>query len=169
MSDNPYKHANDQTPRQKPATVVDDIIHNAMANGDFDELPGIGKPLELEDESHIPSELRLAHRLLKQNDMTPEWIALGKSIETMLDDTRATLRDEYRAYRGRLGDALRSDMPEARREEAETLWAAAQIAFRSAITRINAQLLSYNLKLPSGFPRRSLVSVDKELAQVIRR
>ena len=172
MTDNPYKNIPD--PQQKATSqrnfnVVDDIIHNAIENGEFDELPGVGKPLQLEDESHIPSELRLAHRLLKQNDMTPEWIALGKSIDTMLEDTLTTLRDEYRAYRGRLGDAIRSDIPEVRHAEAEQLWASAQTHFRSAITRINAQLLNYNLKLPSGFPRRALVSPDGEFKRVTSR
>ncbi len=40
-------------------------ITEAQAKGEFDNLPGIGEPLILDDDSHVPPELRAGYRLLK--------------------------------------------------------------------------------------------------------
>lgn len=40
-------------------------IRDAQNKGDFDDLPGSGEPLVLEDDSHIAPELRAGYRLLK--------------------------------------------------------------------------------------------------------
>src|SRR5688572_32819466 len=45
--------------------IAEQRIAEAIANGDFDDLPGSGKPLELDDDALIPEELRLAYRILK--------------------------------------------------------------------------------------------------------
>jgi hypothetical protein len=46
-------------------------IAEAIAKGELDELPGAGQPLELDDDSLIPEELRLAYRLLKNAGFVP--------------------------------------------------------------------------------------------------
>jgi hypothetical protein len=58
-------------------------IEDAMKEGKFDNLPGAGKPLELEP---MPADeyARLtwwALRILKQNDFTPEEVRWRKSID----------------------------------------------------------------------------------------
>jgi DnaJ-like protein len=40
-------------------------IEDAVARGEFDDLPGAGRPLELDDDALVPEELRMAHRILK--------------------------------------------------------------------------------------------------------
>ena len=40
--------------------IVEERIRQAQKNGDFDNLSGAGKPLNLEDISQIPEDLRLA-------------------------------------------------------------------------------------------------------------
>ena len=42
-----------------------------MANGEFDNLEGRGKPIVLEDESWIPEDLRMAYRFLKNAGCIP--------------------------------------------------------------------------------------------------
>jgi len=37
-------------------------IQEAMACGEFDDLPGAGRPLDLDDDALVPEELRLAKR-----------------------------------------------------------------------------------------------------------
>ena len=46
-------------------------IAEAIANGDLDNLPGEGRPLELDDNSLVPEELRLAYRILKNAGFVP--------------------------------------------------------------------------------------------------
>ena len=56
-----------------------------MAKGDFDDLPGRGKPLELEDDSHVPEELRMAYKLLRNSGYLPPEIEERKEIDSLLD------------------------------------------------------------------------------------
>jgi hypothetical protein len=46
-------------------------IAEAMANGEFDGLPGAGRPLDLGDDALIPEELRVAYRILKNAGYIP--------------------------------------------------------------------------------------------------
>ena len=39
-------------------------ITEAQSKGEFDNLPGSGEPLILDDDSHVPPELRAGYRLL---------------------------------------------------------------------------------------------------------
>jgi hypothetical protein len=43
-----------------------------MEDGEFDNLPGYGKPLVLEDLSGVPEELRMAYKLMKNAGFSPE-------------------------------------------------------------------------------------------------
>lgn len=47
------------------ASLAERRIAEAREAGAFDNLPGYGKPLTLEDDSHIPPELRMSYRILK--------------------------------------------------------------------------------------------------------
>ncbi len=48
-----------------PQLIAERKIQEAIRNGEFDNLPGKGKPLVLEDDRGIPEELRLAYKILK--------------------------------------------------------------------------------------------------------
>jgi len=62
--------------------IADQKIRESMERGDFDNLPGRGKPLALEDDSHIPDDLRLAYKILKNADCLPQELELRKEIRT---------------------------------------------------------------------------------------
>jgi len=40
-------------------------IAEAIERGEFDGLPGAGKPLHLDDDPLVPEELRMAYRILR--------------------------------------------------------------------------------------------------------
>src|SRR3954452_891602 len=72
-------------------------IEDAMREGKFDNLPGAGKPLDLEP---MPADenARLmwwAIRLLKNQDYTPDEVRIRKQIETLKDELAVT-RSEAR-------------------------------------------------------------------------
>lgn len=75
-----------RTPRQWES-AIDKQIREAEERGDFDNLPGRGKPLRLENWD---SEWGLAFHVLKNAGETLPWISLGKDI----DAARAKL-DEF--------------------------------------------------------------------------
>lgn len=55
--------------------LIDDLVERhiaqARSEGAFDNLPGAGKPLILDDDSAVPPELRVAYRLLKNAGCLP--------------------------------------------------------------------------------------------------
>jgi hypothetical protein len=51
--------------------LVERRIEEAMARGEFDDLPGAGKPLALDDDPLVPEELRVAYRILKNAGAVP--------------------------------------------------------------------------------------------------
>jgi DnaJ family protein C protein 28 len=61
--------------------LVENQIRKAMENGEFDNLAGTGKPLRFEENPYEPPELRMIHKILKDNDFAPYWIELGKEID----------------------------------------------------------------------------------------
>lgn len=75
--------------------IVESIIKDAMERGEFDDLPGKGKPIDLTEYFETPEEVRLANSLLKNAGMTPREVDLLKEIAelkqilaAMLDETK---------------------------------------------------------------------------------
>lgn len=63
------------------ATIAERKISEAMARGEFDDLPGRGKPLALEDElAGVPAELRMAYKILKNAGFVPPEVELRREI-----------------------------------------------------------------------------------------
>ena len=69
---------------------IDEQIHEAQARGDFDNLPGTGKPLNL-DDTPFTGDKALAYSLLKQNGYAPLEVELAKEIRTEFEKTQAKL------------------------------------------------------------------------------
>src|SRR3954469_10023653 len=46
-------------------------IEEALARGDFDDLPGAGRPLDLDDDPLVPEDVRMAYRILKNSGFVP--------------------------------------------------------------------------------------------------
>lgn len=78
--------------------IIEERIQKAIMDGEFENLPDAGKPLRLEDDRHIPEDLRLAHKILKNADCLPPEIELKKEIhrtEDLLEGIQDA-RDKYR-------------------------------------------------------------------------
>jgi len=65
--------------------VVEERIREAQKNGAFDNLPGQGKPLQLEDQSLVPEDLRMAYHILKNAHVLPPEAEVQKEIRTLQD------------------------------------------------------------------------------------
>ncbi|MEW6698422.1 MAG: DnaJ family domain-containing protein [Bacillota bacterium] len=62
------------------ALMAENKIRESIEKGELKNLPGSGKPLEIEDLSHIPHELRASYRLLKNAGVLPEELEIKKEI-----------------------------------------------------------------------------------------
>lgn len=78
--------------------IVEQRIKEAVENGEFENLPGKGKPIPIEDDSHVPEDLRLAYKLLKNADCLPPELLEKKEIRQM-EDMLALVPDEKERYK----------------------------------------------------------------------
>ena len=78
--------------------TVEAKIKKAIKRGDFDDLPGKGKPLEDSDWDKAPEEMRLAYKILKNAGFTPPEIQLRKKI-TQIEDLLNSTSDEHEKVR----------------------------------------------------------------------
>ncbi|MDZ7323719.1 DUF1992 domain-containing protein [Kosakonia sacchari] len=60
-------------------------ILDAQQKGEFDNLPGSGEPLLLDDDSHVPTELRAGYRLLKNAGCLPPELEYRKEAVMLID------------------------------------------------------------------------------------
>jgi hypothetical protein len=73
--------------------VAEQRILEAQRAGAFDNLPGKGKPLELEDLSWVPEDLRISYHVLKNAHVLPPEVELLKDIH-ILEDLLKHVEDE---------------------------------------------------------------------------
>ena len=78
--------------------IAERRIVEAIREGAFDNLPGAGKPLKLEDDSHLPEDLRIVYKILKNAGFVPPEVALQKEIATV-EDVLAGMEDTRVKYR----------------------------------------------------------------------
>lgn len=76
-------------------------ILEAMERGEFDGLPGAGKPLRMEDDSLVPGDLRIAYKVLKNAGCLPPELELRKEILTLRDLLRTIEDDAERSRKNR--------------------------------------------------------------------
>lgn len=78
--------------------IAEERIRQAMAEGEFSNLSGAGKPIPFEDETWIPEDLRLAYRFLKNAGCIPPELELKNEILT-LKDLIGTIDDDKERLR----------------------------------------------------------------------
>ena len=78
--------------------IVEAIIKDAMERGEFENLPGKGKPIDLSEYFETPEEVRLANSVLKNAGMTSREVDLLKEIAELKQVLTAVL-DEKKKWR----------------------------------------------------------------------
>ncbi|MGH7601169.1 MAG: DUF1992 domain-containing protein [bacterium] len=82
--------------------LAEEKIREAIAAGEFEHLPGKGKPLSLDDYFSVRSEERMAYGVLKNGGFLPEHLQLRKDLEICLHE----LEHCWEHCRRRLGKLL---------------------------------------------------------------
>ncbi|CAM3482167.1 MULTISPECIES: DnaJ family domain-containing protein [Saccharibacillus] len=65
--------------------LAEQKIEEAVRRGEFDDLPGSGKPIAPDDLPGVPEELRVPYRILKNAGMLPEEMQLRKECLELED------------------------------------------------------------------------------------
>ncbi|KAG8087619.1 hypothetical protein GUJ93_ZPchr0010g11186 [Zizania palustris] len=75
--------------------VVEQRIWHSMEEGHFENLPGKGKPLNLNSNPHADPAEDTLYRILSRNGCAPEWVELNKEIRGMIARWRSALRKAW--------------------------------------------------------------------------
>lgn len=138
-----------QGPFRAHESLIERRIREAEAAGMFNNLPGAGKPLSLDDDAHVPEDLRPGYRLLKNAGYAPSWIELQKHIYAELADLERWL-DRVTARWARTGPLERERL---------------RAEYAQKVRDLNRQITTYNLIAPPAAGQLPLRRPGRELAE----
>ncbi len=147
------------TPEVGLEKLIESQIQDAMAAGAFDNLDGAGKPLpppSLADQ--LAGDNWLGFKMLRNADLVPEWLGLGKEIE---DDLAELDRMEGR-YRETCIAAMSSSSPATHGETIRRQYAAYE-EFARAIRKKQER---FNQKAPGPRSQRAPIWVEHHLKRL---
>lgn len=158
----------EKQPRRDWESSVDKQIREAMERGEFDRLPGAGKPLDLNENPYTPEDWRLAFKVLKDAGVAPEWIEQGKEIRTELRALATLLEQQTRWQREQI-DRSSSLSPDQMIVEREHLAQARERVcrvYRQRAAALNKMIDTFNLRAPSSV-HVLRVRIEEELQQFV--
>jgi hypothetical protein len=85
--------------------IAENRIREAMRAGEFDNLPGAGKPIDLDGYFKLPEHLRVAFSILKSANCVPAEVELLNEIATLEQRLAAATDDGKPAIRRALTDS----------------------------------------------------------------
>ena len=144
-----------------PDRSIEEVIRRAIQEGKFDDLPGKGKPLELDQNPHVDPEWRAAHQILKSGGFTLPWIERLRQIEVDLETARAKIAQVW---------AWRQETLVKNSETylIESEWSRAVETLNKQIAGINGQIRSFNLEAPSERFQLPLINPEDEIERAIK-
>lgn len=78
--------------------IVEERILLAQRNGEFDNLEGYGRPLNLDELAGVPEELKLSYKILKNSGCLPPELDLKKEIHRT-EDLLVAMDDTAEKYK----------------------------------------------------------------------
>ena len=63
--------------------IAEQRIEDAIARGELDNLPGAGRPLDLDEDLLVPADVRMAYRILRNAGFVPPELAERRQAATL--------------------------------------------------------------------------------------
>ncbi|XP_062862408.1 dnaJ homolog subfamily C member 28 [Trichomycterus rosablanca] len=137
--------------------LVEDLIQESMARGDFHNLTGAGKPLsKFEHNPYADPMTHNLNRILIDNGYQPEWVVTQKEIR----ETIGKLRDRLQEVRARLGSPMK--------HSEQIQWKEHCAAFTSDLAKLNKKVDDFNLTVPLMSWQMVHFNVNREMEKVLR-
>ncbi|ELK38266.1 DnaJ like protein subfamily C member 28 [Myotis davidii] len=134
--------------------LVEDLIQESMARGDFDNLSGKGKPLQkFSGCSYIDPMTHNLNRILIDNGYQPEWILMQKEIKGTIDQ----LRESIVVSRKKLGNPMTTTE--------QKQWNQVCEQFHEDIRKLNKRVNDFNLIVPLLTRQKVHFDAQKEIAR----
>lgn len=118
--------------------LVEDLIQESIAKGEFTNLKGTGKPLA--NQNHNPYIDIVTHKInqvLIENGFSPQWVMLEKDIRSEITNLKLRLEEERR----KLGKI-------PLKESEKFVWNKLLDALSDDVKQINKKINDYNLIVP---------------------
>jgi len=84
--------------------IAENRIREAMQQGEFDNLPGAGKPIDLDGYFKLPEHLRVAFSILKNSNCVPAEVELLNEIADLEQRLASATEEQAPAIRRALTD-----------------------------------------------------------------
>lgn len=121
----------------------------AMQRGEFDNLPGSGKPIQWKDNPLAPVYEKMAYDLLQSNGFTLPWIDLGNELRAERTALRQSLKEWLRQNPASAAGAITHDL-------------------QDRLARLNKKIMDYNRSVPVEALQVSFVDLHRELENLQR-
>ena len=139
---------------------IEELMRKAMEEGKFDDLPGKGRPLHLDETNpHADPEWELAYKMLKDAGFSLPWIETRHEIENDIDHARQELQFAWNCYQ-----AAQTEQKPANLSIGE--WDRALEAFEKKLEAINKRIRDYNLQVPKAHFQRPILNYDQEAKKI---
>lgn len=73
---------------------IEELLKQAIAKGEFDDLPGKGKPLDLNAHFETPEHLRMGYSMLKGAQFVPEEVQILKDMAELREEIKSCREEE---------------------------------------------------------------------------
>lgn len=137
--------------------LVEDLIQESMARGDFRNLSGAGKPLnKFEHNPYADPMTHNLNRILIDNGYQPPWVVTQRDIR----ETTAQIRNRLLNGRARLGD------PMTPKEHSQ--WEQLCASVEEELVKLNKTVDNYNLIVPMLNMQMVHFSLSREIDRAVK-
>jgi hypothetical protein len=143
--------------------LVEEQIRKARERGDFDNLAGAGKPIDLEENPFEPAEMRMAYKILKENDFAPYWIELGKEIDAALDKLQKEI-EYFKRYTELFWADTHNERARLNFQRKKELFYTER---KADLVKIDKKILDFNLHCPSFRQCRNNLVIKREMDKIV--
>jgi len=137
-------------------SLAEKRLREAIENGEFDDLPGKGEPIDLRENPFEDPDLRTAHRLLRNAGFAPAWIEERKDIDAELAAAQTKLTRAWALFG-----------PEGK-TPSDAEWERSVKQFREQVLELQQWIRIYNLKAPAAVFHRKHIDVEKIVESIKR-
>jgi DnaJ homolog subfamily C member 28 len=146
--------------------IIEEQIAEAQQRGDFDNLRGKGKPLDLRGNPHA-RDWEMAYTAMSNAGYAPDWIERDKEIRVMIDEVRAML-ERHVAWHNEAVAALETLAEKARSQRRQVI-ANARVSvvqrYQTRVAQINTKIGNYNLICPVPHMQRFKLRPDEDIRE----
>jgi DnaJ family protein C protein 28 len=140
---------------------VEELIQEAQERGEFSNLPGMGKPLQLDDDTYA-GDKAMGYHLLKSNGFAPTEVELANAIRKEREGAEAKLKRIV--HQGQILRSRRVLSFASEKRAFNTSVVKAASAYDTLLRELNRKILTLNLVAPAAM-HQPLLEVEPLVQQ----